>query len=130
MREKEKQTCKRWQLIPKNKAKKIYLTERKFFLAWSFDFNFILFVKLNKRKDSTFKFLITVIVESVAVSLAVLGSILAGAITGWLIEEKLLHGKTSPWITTIFIIFGAIGGIKNLLYYTKRKFREKEDGKS
>jgi len=41
-----------------------------------------------------------------------------------------LQGRTSPWITTIFIIFGAIGGIKNLLYYTRKRFKEKGNGKS
>jgi F0F1-type ATP synthase assembly protein I len=49
-------------------------------------------------------------------------------VVGWLIEEKLLHGRTSPWITTIFIIFGAIGGIKNLIWYTKK--RTKDIGKN
>ncbi|MCC6025934.1 MAG: AtpZ/AtpI family protein [Caldimicrobium sp.] len=85
---------------------------------------------MNKRKESNLKFLLTVLGESIAIGLAVMGSILAGAITGWFIEEKLLQGRTSPWITTIFIIFGAIGGIKNLLYYTRKRFKEKGNGKS
>ena len=87
-------------------------------------------MKLNERKESNLKFLLTVLVESIAIGLAVMGSILAGAITGWFIEEKLLQGRTFPWITTIFIIFGAIGGIKNFLYYTKKRFKEKGNGKS
>ena len=85
---------------------------------------------MNERKESNLKFLLTVLVESIAIGLAVMGSILAGAITGWFIEEKLLQGRTFPWITTIFIIFGAIGGIKNFLYYTKKRFKEKGNGKS
>jgi len=83
---------------------------------------------LNEKKESNFKFLLTVLVESLTIGIAVIGSILAGAITGWLIEEKLLKGKTSPWITTLFIIFGAIGGIKNLIYYSKKRMRDVNKG--
>jgi len=81
---------------------------------------------LNKKKEGNLKFLLTVLGESLTIGIAVIGSIMAGAITGWLIEEKLLKGKTSPWITTLFIIFGAIGGIKNLLYYSKKRMKDIE----
>jgi len=86
---------------------------------------------LNKKKEGNLKFLLTVLGESLTIGIAVVGSIMAGAITGWLIEEKLLKGKTSPWITTLFIIFGAIGGIKNLLYYSRRRLKdvEKDEGR-
>lgn len=80
--------------------------------------------KLKEKKDSTFKFLFNVLVESLSVGIAVVSSIIAGAIVGWLIDEKLFKGKYSPWITTIFIIFGAIGGIRNLIWYSKRRLRE------
>lgn len=74
--------------------------------------------------------MLTVLGESLTIGIAVIGSIMAGAITGWLIEEKLLKGKTSPWITTLFIIFGAIGGIKNLLYYSKKRMKDIEKDKN
>jgi F0F1-type ATP synthase assembly protein I len=83
---------------------------------------------LNNKKESNLKFLLTVLGESLTIGIAVIGSILAGAITGWLIEEKLLKGKTSPWLTTLFIIFGAIGGIKNLIYYSKRRMKDVDKG--
>jgi len=83
---------------------------------------------LKEKKDSAFKFLLEVLAESFTIGIAVVSSIIAGAVVGWLIEEKLLHGRTSPWITTIFIIFGAIGGIKNLLWYAKK--RTKDIGKN
>ncbi len=83
---------------------------------------------MKSKKESSFKFLLTVLVESLTIGVAVIGSILAGAITGWLIEEKLLKGKTSPWLTTLFIIFGAIGGIKNLIYYSKRRMKDVDKG--
>ncbi|MGC9108652.1 MAG: AtpZ/AtpI family protein [Caldimicrobium sp.] len=83
---------------------------------------------MNNKKESNLKFLLTVLGESLTIGIAVIGSILAGAITGWLIEEKLLKGKTSPWLTTLFIIFGAIGGIKNLIYYSKRRMKDVDKG--
>jgi len=79
---------------------------------------------LEKKKDSTFKFLFSVLVESLSIGIAVIASIIAGAIIGWLIDEKLFKGKYFPWITTIFIIFGAIGGIKNLIWYSKKRLKE------
>lgn len=86
---------------------------------------------MKKQKESNLKFLFTVLGESLTIGVAVIGSILAGAITGWFIEEKLLKGKTSPWLTTIFIILGAVGGIKNLLYYSKRRMKDvgKDEGR-
>lgn len=79
---------------------------------------------MKEKKDSTFKFLVSVLVESFTIGIAVVASIIAGAIVGWLIDEKLLHGKYFPWITTVFIIFGAIGGIKNLIWYSKKRMKD------
>uniref|UniRef100_A0A832GN30 AtpZ/AtpI family protein n=1 Tax=Caldimicrobium thiodismutans TaxID=1653476 RepID=A0A832GN30_9BACT len=81
---------------------------------------------MKEKKEGNIKFLLTILGESLTIGVAVIGSILAGAITGWLIEEKLLKGKTSPWLTTLFIVLGAIGGIKNLLYYSKKRMRDLE----
>uniref|UniRef100_A0A7V4JQJ6 AtpZ/AtpI family protein n=1 Tax=Thermodesulfobacterium geofontis TaxID=1295609 RepID=A0A7V4JQJ6_9BACT len=79
---------------------------------------------VEKKKDSTFKFLFTVLVESFSIGIAVIASIIAGAIVGWLIDEKVFKGKYFPWITTIFIIFGAVGGIRNLIWYSKKRLKE------
>ena len=79
---------------------------------------------MEKKKDSTFRFLFSVLVESFSIGIAVIASIIAGAIIGWLIDEKVFKGKYFPWITTIFIIFGAIGGIKNLIWYSKKRLKE------
>jgi F0F1-type ATP synthase assembly protein I len=83
-------------------------------------------LKNLKKEDSAFRFLVSVLTESFTVGIAVVSSIIAGAIVGWLIDEKLLGGRFSPWITTLFIIFGAIGGVKNLIYYSKKRMRESE----
>jgi F0F1-type ATP synthase assembly protein I len=79
---------------------------------------------LSEKREGNLKFILTLLGESLTIGVAVIGSILAGALTGWLIEEKLLKGKTSPWLTTLFIILGAIGGIKNLLYYSKKRMKD------
>jgi len=79
-----------------------------------------------KKEKSTLKFLAEVLTEGLTLGIAVAGSIMAGAITGWLIDEKVFHGKYSPWITTIFLFFGVLGGIKNLIWYSKRKIKEVE----
>ncbi len=85
---------------------------------------------MKKKPESTFKFLARVLTESLSVGIAIVGSIMAGAIVGWLIDEKLFKGKYSPWITTVFIIFGVIGGIKNLIWYSKKSLKELENKKS
>jgi len=82
---------------------------------------------LKKQKQSSLKFLIETLTDSLTIGIAVVGSIFAGAITGWFIEEKLLHGKTFPWITTLGILLGAAGGIKNLFYYSKKRMKEVEE---
>jgi len=79
-----------------------------------------------KKEVSTLKYLGQVLTESLSVGIAVVGSIMAGALVGWLIDEKVFHGKYSPWITTVFILFGVIGGIKNLIWYSKKSLREIE----
>ncbi|MFN4197213.1 MAG: AtpZ/AtpI family protein [Caldimicrobium sp.] len=79
---------------------------------------------MKEKKESNIAFLLKILSECLTIGIAVFGSILAGALTGWLIEEKLLKGKTAPWITTLCIILGAIGGIKNLLYYSRKRLKE------
>lgn len=80
--------------------------------------------KLKEKKDSTFKFLFTVLIESFSIGISVVASIIAGAIVGWLIDEKVFKGKYFPWITTVFIVFGAAGGIRNLIWYSRKRMKE------
>ncbi len=64
--------------------------------------------------------------EALSVGLAMVGSVLAGAFFGWLLDEKLFHGRTSPWFTVVGIGLGAAGGIKNVFYFQRRMNREQE----
>ena len=81
---------------------------------------------MRKKSDSVLKLLGQVLLDSISIGAAIIGSIMAGAWVGWLIDEKVFKGKYFPWITTIFIVFGVIGGIKNLIWYSKRSLKEIE----
>ncbi len=63
--------------------------------------------------------------EAFSIGLAVVGSVLAGAFCGWLVDEKIFHGKTNHWFMVIGIVLGAIGGFKNLLYFSRKMNRER-----
>ncbi len=62
--------------------------------------------------------------EALSIGLAVVGSVLAGGLFGLLLDEKVFGGRTRPWFLIIGIALGAIGGFKNLLYYTRRLNRK------
>ncbi|MBO8144279.1 MAG: AtpZ/AtpI family protein [Thermodesulfobacterium sp.] len=86
---------------------------------------------MKEKKVNTFKFLFSVLVESFSIGIAVIASIIAGAIVGWLIDDKVFKGKYFPWITTVFIVFGAIGGIRNLIWYSRKRMKDVgKNGKS
>ena len=74
----------------------------------------------------TWEYLWELIGEALSVGLAMAGSVLAGAVFGWLLDEKLFHGRTSPWFTVIGIGLGAAGGIKNVFYFQRRMNRPRE----
>ncbi|HFC98566.1 MAG TPA: AtpZ/AtpI family protein [Thermosulfurimonas dismutans] len=65
--------------------------------------------------------------EALGVGLAMVGAVLAGALSGWLVDEKIFHGKTSPWFTIIGFALGAAGGIKNVFYFQKRMSKDREE---
>ena len=88
--------------------------------------------KLKEKKENTLKYLFSVLPDSLTIGIAVASSIVIAALVGWWIEgkiEKIFKIEVSPWITTIFIIFGVIGGFKNLIYFSKKRLREVEGKK-
>jgi len=88
--------------------------------------------KLKEKKENTLKYLFSVLLDSLTIGIAVVSSIVIAALVGWWIEgkiEKIFKIEVSPWITTIFIIFGVIGGFKNLIYFSKKRLREVEGKK-
>ncbi|HIE32855.1 MAG TPA: F0F1-ATPase subunit [Thermodesulfobacteriaceae bacterium] len=62
--------------------------------------------------------------EALGVGLAMVGSVLAGAGFGWLLDEKVFKGRTSPWFLLIGLGLGAAGGIKNVFYFQKRTHKK------
>ncbi len=68
--------------------------------------------------------------NATTIALAVVLSTFAGVITGYYLDTKLFDGKTYPWLTILFFLFGLGGGIKNFIILTKRftKEAEKKDG--
>lgn len=38
---------------------------------------------------------------------------------GWLLDNKVFGGKTSPWLTIIFLVFGIIAGFRDLYRMAK-----------
>ncbi|OAQ21765.1 AtpZ/AtpI family protein [Thermosulfurimonas dismutans] len=54
------------------------------------------------------------------VGLMVGGAVGAGVACGWLIDNKIFHGKTQPWFTLLGIVLGSIAGLKNFIYYAKK----------
>lgn len=81
---------------------------------------------MKNKKENSLKFIFSVLIDSLSIGIAVVGSIIAGAVIGWLIDEKIFKGKTYPWLTIVFIIFGVVAGFKNLIYYSKKRLREVE----
>ncbi|NPA95932.1 MAG: AtpZ/AtpI family protein [Thermodesulfobacteria bacterium] len=68
--------------------------------------------------------------NATTIALAVVLSTFAGVITGYYLDIKFFEGKTYPWLTILFFLFGLGGGIKNFIILTKRftKEAEKKDG--
>ncbi len=47
-------------------------------------------------------------------------SILIGFGMGWALDNKVFDGKTSPYLTFIFLAFGIVAGFKNLWDLTQK----------
>ena len=42
-----------------------------------------------------------------------------GLAMGWFLDNKLFGGKTAPWLTLAFLLFGIIAGFRNVFRITK-----------
>ncbi len=50
----------------------------------------------------------------------------AGVWFGYFLDTKVFDGRTHPWLTIIFLLFGIAGGVRGL-YVMARRFKEGED---
>jgi len=55
------------------------------------------------------------------IGLTISGCVFIGLGIGYYLYNKIFGGRTSPWLTFIFLGFGIIAGFKNLYKMTKRK---------
>lgn len=55
------------------------------------------------------------------IGLTLASSIFIGFGMGYLLDEKLFGGRTTPWFMLIFLGLGAFAGFRNLYRLTRRK---------
>jgi len=60
---------------------------------------------------------------------AMVFSTFAGVWFGYWLDKDVFHGKTHPWMTIIFFLFGLAGGIRNLFVLGGR-MKKDEDRRS
>lgn len=60
---------------------------------------------------------------------AMVFSTFAGVWFGYWLDKDVFHGKTHPWMTIIFFLFGLAGGIRNL-YVLGNRMKKDEDRRS
>ena len=55
------------------------------------------------------------------IGMTIVFSIFIGVGIGYLLDHKVFGGRTSPWLTLIFLGFGVAAAFKNLYQMTRRK---------
>ncbi len=72
-----------------------------------------------KKEDRRRLFKSLADVSTIGISIA--ASIFVGFFIGYYLDNYLFGGRTKPWLTVIFLIFGVIAGFRNLVRIAKRK---------
>ena len=70
----------------------------------------------NNRKE-----IIKLLADFSTIGMTVAFSIFIGVGIGYLLDEKVFNGRTSPWFTLIFLGLGVVAAFKNLYTMAKRK---------
>ncbi len=55
------------------------------------------------------------------VGLNIVAATFIGLGIGWVLDHKVFHGKTEPWFTLIFLIFGIIAGFRNVFQIVRER---------
>lgn len=71
--------------------------------------------------SSTRKEVMKLLADFSTIGLTLAASIFVGLGIGYYLDNKVFDGKTSPWLTLIFLGFGIAAGFRNLYALTKRK---------
>ncbi len=70
----------------------------------------------NNRKDA-----LRLLAQFSTVGMSVAFSIFIGVGIGYYLDHKVFDGRTSPWLTLIFLGFGVVAAFKNLYDVANRK---------
>ena len=70
----------------------------------------------NNRKE-----IMKLLADFSTIGMTVAFSIFIGVGIGYFLDHKVFKGRTSPWLTLIFLGFGVAAAFKNLFNMTKRK---------
>jgi len=70
----------------------------------------------NNRKE-----IIKLLADFSTIGMTMAFSIFIGVGIGYLLDEKVFNGRTSPWFTLIFLGLGVVAAFKNLYTMAKRK---------
>jgi F0F1-type ATP synthase assembly protein I len=58
------------------------------------------------------------------VGMTVVFSVFIGLGIGWYLDYKVFDGKTAPYLTFVFLVFGILAGFKTLYDLYQRMMRE------
>ena len=70
----------------------------------------------NNRKE-----IMKLLADFSTIGMTMAFSIFIGVGIGYLLDEKVFNGRTSPWFTLIFLGLGVVAAFKNLYTMAKRK---------
>ncbi|MCK5339826.1 MAG: AtpZ/AtpI family protein [Desulfobulbaceae bacterium] len=78
--------------------------------------------KYNPRKE-----MLKMVGDVSTIGMTVGFSVFIGVWIGHFLDNKVFDGKTSPWLTLIFLGFGIIAAFKNLFLMVKKREKENSD---
>lgn len=70
----------------------------------------------NNRKE-----IMRLLADFSTIGMTVAFSIFIGVGIGYWLDHKVFDGRTSPWLTLIFLGFGVVAAFKNLYSMARRK---------
>ena len=86
---------------------------------------------MNQYTRKYFHDILRILGQISTMATAMVFSTFCGVWFGYWLDNSVFHGKTHPWLTIIFFLFGLAGGLRNLFMMGQRlKKREEEHDKN
>jgi len=82
------------------------------------------FYFMNPETKKHLNDILRILAHTATLGAAMVFSTFAGVWFGYWLDTDIFHGKTHPWLTIIFFLFGLAGGIRNLFLMTNRLKRK------